>query len=108
MIFSAPPHPVCTSAMLRRHDPCFHPRFELLSHLFSDIIFLDNSPLVLERRWTSEGRRSVRRAANEKEGSVRVVRLVNHIDTPMNSGCLSLAKLGDGNTPFVLVSIEHW
>ena len=108
MIVSAPPHPVCTSAMLHRHDPRFHPRFELFSHLFSDIVLLDNSPLVLERGWGSESRRSVRCAANENEGSILVVRLVNRLDTPMNPGRLSLAKLGDRNPPFGLVPIEHW
>ena len=108
MIVSAPPHPVYTSAMLHRHDPRFHPRFELYSRLFSDVIVLDSSPLVLDRRWTPEGRRSVRRAANENKGSILVVRLVSHLDAPMNPGCLSLAKLGDGNLPFVLVTIEHW
>ena len=108
MIVSAPPNPVCTSAMLHRHDPRFHPRFELFSHLFSNFILLDNSSLVLERRWTSESRRSVRRAANENEGSILEVRLVNHLDTPMNPGRLSLVELGDSSLPSVLVSIEHW
>ena len=107
MIVSAQPHNLRSRATLHRHDPYVHPCFKLFSHLFSDILLLlDNSPLVMERRWISESRRSVRRAVNETEGSILAVRLVNHLDTPMNPGCLSLAKLGD--RPLVLVSIGHW
>lgn len=81
------PHSLRPSAMLHRHDSHFHPWFELFSHylwkggnestidsaayvydyvipklmfhLFSDIL-LDNSPLLLERRWASGSHRSVR------------------------------------------------
>jgi hypothetical protein len=107
MIVSAQPHNLRSRATLHRHDPHFHPRFELCSQLFSDILLLpDNSPLVMEQRWISESHRSVRRAVNETEGSILAVHLVNHLDTPMNPGCLSLAKFRD--RPLVLVSIGHW
>ena len=39
--------------MLRRHDPCFQPRAVLFFRLFSHIIYLDDSPIMSERRWTS-------------------------------------------------------
>ena len=106
MIVSAPPH-LRTSAMLRGYDPCFQPRAILFFHLFSDILLLDDSPLLPERRWTFQSGRPIRCAANENEGSILVVRLLSNLDAPAN-GSLSLASHGDRNHPIVLILIEHW
>ena len=38
--------PNTTSAILRGHDPCFQPRTVLFFYLFSDILLLDDSPLL--------------------------------------------------------------